>query len=125
MATPAINELRLSTQQGDSLVVPIALVDDDGDAVTLVDGSMKFALAHSPNAAAALVEKSNGSGIVFDNEAGGLATLTVDPADTTDLPSGRYYYELEFTSALPQTTTFQYGRLDIRPKLIVASEPEM
>lgn len=119
MATPAINETRLSMQQGDSLVVSIALVDDAGDAISLTGGTLRFGMAHSPNAAAELVSKSSpASGIVFDNEAGGLATLTVPPADTASLPSGRYYYELQFDDSASQKTTFQYGRLDIRPQLI-------
>ncbi len=119
MATPAINELRLSMQQGDSLVVAIALVDSDDVAITLAGGTLRFGMAHSPNAGASLITKSSpASGIVIDDAPNGLATLTVLPADTASLPSGRYYYELQFDDAASQKTTFQYGRLDIRPQLI-------
>jgi hypothetical protein len=89
-------------------------VTRDGSALDLTGATLKFTAKRSMDDSdlQAVFQKTIGSGIVVTDEPGGLATLTVDPADTSSLPAPRsFHYDLELTESDGRVTTVAIGQL--------------
>lgn len=89
-------------------------VTRDGAALDLTGATLKFTVKRSLDDADAdaVFQKAIGTGIVVDDVAGGLATLTVAPADTSALPAPRsFHYDLQLTESDGRVTTVAIGSL--------------
>lgn len=107
----------LAMKRGDDRSIALAIVQADGETpqpltgMTLTFTGRRFA---TPHADAELV-KTIGSGITVTDEAGGLATVAIDAADTadmTELTVLRWDVELSNGAAV---RTVADGLLYVRP----------
>ena len=92
--------------QGTTRTLDVSILDASGTAVDLssVTG-VEWVMA--PNAyGTAVISKSLGDGIAITDEAGGLVTIALLPADTEDLPCGRYYHECRVSEGENVTKVF-------------------
>jgi len=104
-----------SMYSGDSKTLEITITDSDGVAVDLTGATVKYAIALSSTASAALVSKATGgSGITT---ASNVATVTLASADTATL-AGVYYHEMEITTVLGAVTTAMTGTITILADVI-------
>ena len=106
-------ETNLTMHAGDTKTIDIAFTDG-GTPVIITGASIAFAVAWRPGGPAILT-KTVGAGIVITNAAGGLARVTLSPADTATLRGGYYYYEAECVEAGGTEWTGAYGTLTILP----------
>ena len=84
--------------RGDSLAVKLDIYDSEGNTYTPVSGdTIRFAMKKSYSDTACLIEK------VIPND---TLMLSLDPADTKDLPFGSYVYDIEITFATGAVDTF-------------------
>lgn len=83
----------LSIVRGDRKVFSIALTDSDGDPIDLDLLTLTFTAKENVLDLVPLLEKVSGDGIEHaanqSTTGKGLATLTIDPADTADLTALR------------------------------------
>lgn len=90
-----------------------------GAAVDLTGATFTFTAKKklSDADAAALFQKTLGSGVSVTNAANGQGRVTVAPADTTSLPDYEtdLYCDLQMTEAVGTVTTVAEGILRIRP----------
>jgi hypothetical protein len=107
----------LSMMRGDDETFAIVLVDANGDPFDLTDCDLSFVVGD-------LFEKTIGAGIVIDPDGDpspdpttGLATVTVDAADTVDCPDVRtpYRYDVQVTTATGLIHTPLRGRFIVVP----------
>jgi len=79
--------MRLNMVRGDRAVFELAIRDAVGDALSLAGKELYFTAktAVSDLDADAVIVKAIATGIVVTDEAGGIAEVTIDPADTEDL----------------------------------------
>lgn len=79
---------QLSMVRGDTLIFDVAVVDKAGAPVNITGKTLIFTVkarySDADNAAIAQ-KKTPSSGITITNGAGGLATVTLQPADTRNL----------------------------------------
>jgi hypothetical protein len=107
---------------GDTKEFTITVVDAADAEVDITDAiSIKFGLAKSAHSASALVSKSLGDGIEKTNPQVGEFAVTLEPADTEDLPGGVYYFEAEVMFEPDVTGTIISGDVLISPSLIRAA----
>lgn len=71
----------------------------DGVATTLVGATVRFTVKtseydSSTDDSTAVVSKD-----VTDGDSAGVATITIDPADTATLTPGKYYYDIKVEEA--------------------------
>jgi hypothetical protein len=92
----------LSMTRGDTTEFDVTLTDSDGDALNLAGLTLTFTAKRRPTDtdADAVFQKTNGAGIAVTSESGGLATVTVDAADTEGLTFTRsLHWDLQVEAA--------------------------
>lgn len=108
----------LSAKRGDTIALSIAAKKADGTAQSLVGKLLTFtAKDRLGDADPGVFQKAIGSGIVVDNAAGGLATVTILPADTSGFTGPRtLLWDVQMTDqATGDKKTLDEGRLYVRP----------
>jgi hypothetical protein len=112
-------EIRLA--RGDSLKKQFTVLDAQGVAVDISGGGGAFTIALTPTSAA-LVAKTQGSGIAFVTDGtDGKIEVTLAPADTdtATTPAGVYYYEVAARAAtVADQFTVARGRLVLEEAVI-------
>lgn len=92
----------LEMYRGDTKVFDIAVTDPDtGGVVDLTGKTLAFMAKRSRTDAdgSAVISKTTGAGIANTNAIGGLAALTIDPADTSALAeTTQLEYDLQLTN---------------------------
>lgn len=106
-------ELDLKMHAGDTKTIDITF-QDDTVPVNITGATITFVVAHSPGSPAVLTKATGGAGIVITNGVGGVARVTLSPADTATL-KGLYYYEAECVESGGTEWTGLYGCLTILP----------
>jgi hypothetical protein len=101
---------------GNDVDIIVTVTDADGTAVNITGVTMTYVLGTEVGAAAATVTKTVGGGITLTTPASGIATINLDPDDTTSL-EGTYYHELEITSAASEVNTGFIGEVTINGTL--------
>lgn len=101
---------------GDTKVLEVEVLDDDGDAVDITGTSIRFEMARFATDAAALVTKTSGDGIEIIDGPAGRFDVTLDPEDTATF-DGSYYFEAEVEDGASISTVLR-GRATIDPALI-------
>ncbi len=88
---------------------------DAGDPLDISTATLEWTAKHEPFDPA-VITKSTADGITVTDGPGGLATLTIDPADTADFVdmTVRLVWELEMTQA-GETKTLAQGTIDVEP----------
>ena len=85
---------------GDDIVIDVAVVDENQDAVSIVGWTFLFRLSDRAKADGAVVlEKTIGSGITITDDALGLLAVAVDDTDTDEWEPGTYFYSLKRVDA--------------------------
>lgn len=79
-------------RRGDTVKIEVTVTDSDGVVFDLTGYDMTFTTT-----GAAVIEKisDSGGGIEITSASGGEATITLDPADTTEL--GMYKFDIQVT----------------------------
>jgi hypothetical protein len=108
----------LTVKRGDTITLAIAAKKADGTAQSLVGKTLIFtAKDRLSDADPGVFQKAIGSGIVVDNAAGGLATVTIAPADTSGFTGPRtLLWDIQMTDqATSDKKTLDEGKLYVRP----------
>lgn len=109
----------LRAKRGDTITLAIAAKKADGTAQTLVGKLLTFTAKDrlADLDAAAIISKSIGAGITVDNAAGGLATVTLSPADTAGFTGPRtLLWDIQMTDTVTgDKKTLDEGKLYVRP----------
>ena len=98
---------------GSSLDVIYNIVDEDGNAVDLTGGSISWSVKTSGTDNAVITKTSPSGGVALTTPGSGVATVTLDPSDTSSL-SGTYTLDGQFTDSGANVYTFEDGGLRIR-----------
>jgi phage terminase large subunit-like protein len=93
---------------GDSATLSVTATDSAGSALNLTGSTLEWVLSDGRQAQ---VTKTDSDGITVTNAAGGLFTVSLNPADTTSLPDGLYYHVATATDADDAVTTVLSGRV--------------
>ena len=84
-------------------------IEDDNGATLTLD-AVSYTCRTDPEATDTVFQKTLNNGITRGQD--GMYRLKVEPADTADKPTGRYYYDLEITLQGDVFTPMK-GRLNI------------
>ncbi len=118
--TPAIGAtvVRLSIVRDKTAIYYIEALLSDGTPMPLGSGVMYF---HASNGSFVIDKSSPSGGIVITDAPGGLATLTISPADTATLPQNGVFgmpCELTLVGGSPAgTLELATGNLTISPNV--------
>lgn len=94
-----------SMASGDDLVLSITVkTESTCVAVDLTDATATWVLSRAPGCTPLVTVAG-----VLTSPTTGVLTVTLVPADTDDLCSGRYYHELQLTDALDKVSTVMTG----------------
>jgi hypothetical protein len=119
--------IKISMSRGDTRTIPIIAKYPDTDTViNLTDATVWFTAKRSPadtDADAIFQLNSAGLGITIDDEENGLATATIDPADTSDLSATLYtlVYGVQVVESDGTVITTQSGPLIVSPDVTVST----
>jgi len=108
---------------GDSRTLRFTVTGDGGAAADLTGAqSVRWGCvrrqANGSFVPTPALEKTLGEGVTMIDPAGGIIDVTLSPSDTAALPAGRYYHQLELTSAAGDVATLASGMLVIAPDLL-------
>lgn len=101
--------------KGDTESYDLTIVDAEGEAIDLTGSELWFTIKvnQADTDAAALVQKTSGSGITHadeqDGDGAGLATVALEPEDTEKLLARDYYYDVQMKSPAGAVTTVVAG----------------
>lgn len=96
--------------KGDTLSFGIVIVGQDGEPMDI--DSAIFIAKKDYDTGLAIFEKTLGNGI--EKEEDGLYTVRIDPEDTINEASGRYYYGFRLGVG-DDIYTFMHGILELEP----------
>lgn len=106
---------------GDSFIIRIALVDEDGASLELGGGATARWWAGKSVAAIGsdiYVQKSTSSGIAIETSSGqSTLVVSINPADTVSVPAGNHYHEAEVIDGAT-VSTVATGRFAVIAALI-------
>lgn len=97
--------------RGDSLVLPVALTDSNGDTISLVGATIRFALG-------GITEASEGYSIARNDAAGSFA-ITISASLMAALSDPAYYFGCEVTYASGIRQTLFVGKLTLKDNVIL------
>lgn len=107
----------LSMTRGDTGVFQVTLTDSAGDPLVLTDRELTFTVKRrlSDSDDDALIQKTVGEGIVVSEDEPGVATITIDPVDTSGIANGpSLYWDIQ-VQADDDVRTPLSGRLIVIP----------
>lgn len=107
----------LSMTRGDTGVFQVTLTDSAGDPLVLTDRELTFTVKRRllDSDDDALIQKTVGAGIVVADAETGVATITIDPADTSEIANGpSLYWDIQ-VQADDDVRTPLSGRLVLMP----------
>lgn len=116
----AIENQAVRMFRGNRHVLSFTVVDSDGVTPLTWPGDVKFAVCRVSSSGAILtssplIEKITPTEVVLP--AAGTATVTLIEADTLNLQSGTYYFELEAFDSTPEGVVVATGLLTILPNI--------
>lgn len=115
----------LELRRGDTHVFDLTILNAAGTAMNLTGATVRFTAKNNlsdADGSAVITKISPSSGIVVTDAAGGLARLTLLPADTSSITQERVlYYDVQVTDGSSVVTTVLEGTLAIRLDVSVAS----
>lgn len=106
----------ISLYRGDDRTISVDVTTD------ITDAELTFLVKARRDAADedAVITKTIGSGITVTNASTGLATISLDAADTADLPTEPFYrWEIQAVDAAGDTHTLAAGRFVLRTDLVI------
>jgi hypothetical protein len=106
----------LSMTRGDTQTFTLTLVDGSGDPLDLTDVALTFTAKrrYSDSDDDAVIRKTVDDGIVVDEDpTTGLATVTIDPPDTSSLTARSLVWDIQVDDGDVRTPLS--GRLAIQP----------
>ena len=101
-----------SMSLGDTFALPLIVQNADGTAFDLTGCTIEFGVAKLYDSVLQF-QKSTGAGILITSAVGGLATITINPADTTALAAGQYSYDIVVKRANGATFTMTIGTISM------------
>ena len=108
----------LTVKRGDTITLAVAAKKADGTVQSLTGKSLMFtAKDRIGDADPGVLQKSIGAGIVVDDAANGLATVTILPADTSGFTGPRtLLWDIQMTdNATSAKKTLDEGKLYVKP----------
>jgi hypothetical protein len=97
---------------GDNRDLVYTIVDENDNVINLTGGSITWT-AYVSGTSTAVITKSTSSGIALTDPTNGVATVSLEPADTTSL-KGTYILDGQFTDSGSDVYTFEKGGLEIQ-----------
>ena len=101
----------IQISSGDSRDIVYTIVDENDAVVDLTDGAISWKILIN-GTSTAIVTKSVGSGVTLTDASNGVATVVLDPEDTTAL-QGTYALSGVFTDSGDDVYTFEDGGMEI------------
>lgn len=99
-----IKDLTIKLTRGDSFYTQIGMTTDDGQPYVPEEGdSLRFVMKNAKIVGGEYVDEEP---VLEKNIPTDTLVLTLAPADTSDLPFGRYVYDIELTFASGDVDTF-------------------
>ena len=108
--------LNLTLSQGATWNVSMTYTNADGDPIDLTTYSARMQARTSYEAANAILDLSDGDGIILGGTAGGV-TISVSAGTTATIPAAQYVYDLELVSASNEVTRLIEGTLIVTPEV--------
>lgn len=102
---------------GDDLTLTVTVKETDGTATTITSAAISWKASKSNSKTAAITKSTAAGGVTITNGAGGIFTVSLDPADTTSL-EGDYIHEAQITFSNGDVRTVLRGVMTIEPELI-------
>lgn len=114
---------------GDSAIIHIPVLDEDGNKVSLVGCSVKWWLAKGVTSTGTnvIVKKSSAVGEGIEIDLGtdvDTINITLDPQDTEGVKAGTYYHECEVINQNGDVSTVAIGKWTMKAALIPAPASE-
>ena len=114
----------ISMTRGDTFTFNLA-VTQSGAAYNLTGASIRMTAKWNYTDAdnAAVFSRTIGSGITVTNAAGGLATVSIAPSNTSSLPATttNLYYDIQVTDSGANIYTVAYGVLTVNPDVSITT----
>lgn len=105
--------IRLAMMRGDTRPLSVTLSDADGLPINLDELSeINFTARLYYDDTTGIITKTLADGVAIDDASAGTCTVTIDPADTSDLTySRRYVWDIEVVTDYEETKTVARGYL--------------
>ena len=103
----------IKISSGDNLDIVYTIVDENDAIVDLTGGSITWRALVSATNTTAIAAKSVSSGVALTDPTNGIATVSLDPVDTTSL-KGTYILDGEFVDSASNVYTFERGGLEVQ-----------
>lgn len=106
--------VKIEMIRGDTRTITATFVDSDGVAIDLTGGTVFFtvnASSEPTDDTSAIVEKDVTS---FSDPTSGVATITLDSADTNSATPGTYWYDCQFVSSGGVVTSLDKAKFIIK-----------
>ncbi len=105
----------LTIYSGDTAIITVTVTDSDNDnaAKDLTGCSVTYAI-YKKRVVYLKKTSADGGGIEITDADAGELTITLDPADTANLPGGEYEHEVQITDAIGNVSTVAVGTLTIK-----------
>jgi hypothetical protein len=103
----ALNNQNAYLYAGDNAVLNYAITDESNNPLNLTGASLTYIIAAHDGAAAIITKTTADGGITVTNAAGGLLSVSLASADTTNL-SGMLWQQLVMTDATLSTGTITF-----------------
>lgn len=110
---PATNQ-NFGMWAGNFMTLQIEVRLPDGTAPDLTGASAAWKLSDDPGGTALITKSASIVGPTADPP---VVQVSIDAADTADLPAGQYWHEAEVTDSLGRLTTVAVGRCSVSPSL--------
>lgn len=98
-------------RRGDDKLIKFRRVDSDGEILTSAAKEVYFTVKDRPDGKL-IFQKSLGKGITFDPETY-YYTVDIDPADTENIPFGRYGFDIEVVTENDLVHTICVSYIDV------------
>jgi len=102
----------IDIRSGDNLSIVYTIVDENNAVVDLSGGTITWDILVSGTTTALVTKSSPSGGVELTTPTSGIATVALNPADTTGL-RGTYQLDGEFTDSSSNVYTFEDGGIYI------------
>lgn len=107
----------LTMFRGDTQIYNVSVIDNMNNIINISGALFWFTVKDAMTDVSPVFQKAIGSGIVITNAPMGMITITIDPSDTSSLPTENVpmIYDLQMKNASLQIFTLNAGNFLVTP----------
>lgn len=102
---------------GETRKLIVTVTDCDENPINLAGANIIWAMQMQHKDGPIEVRKQTGDGITITDPTNGIFEVLLEPADTQDLPTGRYYHEAEVMDASGNVAVIFTGSAVLLPSI--------